>query len=124
MNILIAEDDKTFRTFISEILQNAGYKVFAEENGQLAWETLNKESIDMAVFDINMPVLGGLDLLKKVRADEKYKHLPVLFLTVRAMVDDQVRGYETGVDDYITKPFDSEVFLARIKALSRRIHKK
>lgn len=123
MNVLVAEDDQILRNLITEIIENAGYKVFARENGQLAWETLQEENIDLAVFDVNMPVMDGLQLLKKVRTNEKYKDLPVLFLTVKAMVDDQLRGYDTGADDYLAKPFDSEILLARIKALSRRIHK-
>ena len=85
---------------------------------------LQAEGADMAVLDVNMPEMDGFELLKHIRTDDRFKNMPVLMLTIRAFADDQVQGYETGADDYLTKPFHNDILLARIKVLERRILKK
>lgn len=75
----------------------------------------------MAVLDFNMPNLDGLELIRRIRSDARFKDMPVLLLTIRALVEDQLAGYERGADDYLTKPFDNAMLLARLKALERRI---
>jgi len=124
MKVLVADDDKTFRSLVTEILTDAGYEVAAEENGRLAWERLQTEGADLAVLDVNMPEMDGFQLLGRIRTDDRFKNMPVLMMTIRAFADDQVQGYETGADDYLTKPFNTDVFLARVKVLERRILKK
>jgi len=124
MKVLVADDDNTFRSLVVEILTEAGYEVRAEENGLLAWNRLEAEGADLAVLDVNMPEMDGFQLLGRIRADERFRDMPVLMLTIRAFADDQVQGYETGADDYLTKPFNSEILLARVKVLERRILKK
>lgn len=121
MKILVADDDTIFRKLVVEVLTGAGYEVLAEENGLLAWERLRSEGADLAVLDINMPEMDGFEVLKRIRTDEKFRGMPVLMLTVRAFAEDQVQGYDTGADDYLTKPFDNAVLLARVKVLERRI---
>ncbi|MFH1619463.1 MAG: response regulator transcription factor [bacterium] len=123
MKILIAEDDEIFRALTTEILTEAGHTVLVAGNGRLAWELLQETGVDMGVFDINMPEMDGIELVKKIRADERFSKMPLLLLTVRAFAEDQISGYESGADDYLTKPFDREVLVARIKALARRISK-
>jgi DNA-binding response OmpR family regulator len=123
MKVLVADDDNTFRSLVVEILTEAGYQVHAEENGLLAWNYLQAEGADLAVLDVNMPEMDGFQLLRRIREDERFKDMPVLMLTIRAFADDQVQGYETGADDYLTKPFNSEILLARVKVLERRILK-
>ena len=124
MKVLVADDDNTFRSLVVEILTEAGYEVQAEENGLLAWNRLEAEGADLAVLDVNMPEMDGFQLLAKIRTDERFRDMPVLMLTIRAFADDQVQGYETGADDYLTKPFNSDILLARVKVLERRILKK
>ena len=124
MKVLVADDDKTFRSLVLEILTDAGYEVAAEENGRLAWERLQAEGADLAVLDVNMPEMDGFELLGRIRTDDRFRNMPVLMMTIRAFADDQVQGYETGADDYLTKPFNTDVFLARVKVLERRILKK
>ncbi|HCC48755.1 MAG TPA: response regulator [Elusimicrobia bacterium] len=124
MRILIAEDDDNFRTLITEVLEQAGHTPLPATNGLLAWQRLEREGADMIVTDINMPKMDGFKLLGKVRASEKHRAIPVLMLTIRAFAEDQVAGYETGADDYLTKPFDNGVFIARVNVLERRILKK
>lgn len=124
MKVLVADDDDTFRSLVVEILTGAGYEVAAEVNGLLAWERLQAEGADMAVMDVNMPEMDGFQVLRHIRTDDRFKDMPVLMLTIRAFADDQVEGYETGADDYLTKPFDSDILLSRVKVLERRILKK
>ncbi|MEK7722287.1 MAG: response regulator transcription factor [Elusimicrobiota bacterium] len=121
MKILIADDDSTFRSLVTEILTGAGYEVSAHENGRLAWESLQTNGAELAVLDINMPEMDGIELLGRIRADEKFKGMPVLLLTIRAFAEDQVQGYDRGADDYLPKPFNSDVLVARVKVLERRI---
>ncbi|MCG2726948.1 MAG: response regulator transcription factor [Elusimicrobia bacterium] len=124
MKILIAEDDPNFRALLLEILTESGHQPLIEENGLLAWDRLNKDGADMAILDVNMPVMTGFELLKKIRHCDKHKNMPVIMLTIREFVSDQVEGYDTGADDYLTKPFDRHVLLSRIGVLERRIIKK
>lgn len=121
MKVLVADDDNTFRTLVIEVLTDAGYEVSAHENGRLAWESLQAEGADLAVLDINMPEMDGIELLGNIRADERFREMPVLLLTIRAFTEDQIQGYEKGADDYLTKPFDNDVLVARVKVLERRI---
>ena len=115
MKVLIADDNDIFRSLIIEILTEAGYEVAAEVNGLLAWQRLQAEGADMAVLDINMPEMDGFELLRHIRADDRFKDMPVLMLTIRAFADDQVAGYETGADDYLPKPVTEEKLLASIR---------
>lgn len=119
--VLLAEDDAVFRELVTEILEEAGYEVLAGENGQEAWDLLEGKGADMAVLDLNMPIMDGLELTKRIRGDERHKELPILMLTVRAFVEEQVSGYDRGADDYLTKPFDRKMLVARLKVLERRI---
>jgi DNA-binding response OmpR family regulator len=121
MKVLVADDDNTFRYLVEEVLTDAGYEVSAHENGLLGWEHLQAQGADLAVLDINMPEMDGIELLGKIRSDERFKQMPVLLLTIRAFTEDQVQGYERGADDYLTKPFDNDVLVARVKVLERRI---
>ena len=121
--ILVADDDEMFRDLVTEILTQGGYRVVRAKDGQAAWELMQKHPVDMAVLDLNMPNMDGLELTRKIRDDAKYRDLPILMLTVRSLVEDQVSGYERGADDYLTKPFESKMLLARMKVLERRILK-
>jgi DNA-binding response OmpR family regulator len=123
--VLVVDDDEMFRDLVTEILSQGGYRVVRAQDGLAAWNLLQKgeEKVEMAVLDLNMPNMDGLELTRKIRDDARYKDLPILLLTVRAMVEDQVSGYERGADDYLTKPFDSKMLLARVKVLERRILK-
>ncbi|HBA60160.1 MAG TPA: hypothetical protein DCZ92_04980 [Elusimicrobia bacterium] len=121
MKILVVDDNTAFGMLATALLNKAGYEVSVQDNGALAWEDLQANGADMAILDINMPVMNGMELLAKIRGDERFKKLPVLMLTVRTQAEDQVEGYETGADDYLAKPFSNDVLLARIKAMERRI---
>jgi len=121
--VLLAEDDPVFRELVTEILQDAGYEVLAGENGRVAWDLLRERGADMAVLDLNMPEMDGLELTKCIRQDESLKELPILMLTIRAFIEEQIAGFDRGADDYLTKPFDRKMLVARLKVLERRILK-
>ncbi|HAH08048.1 MAG TPA: hypothetical protein DCM05_16245 [Elusimicrobia bacterium] len=121
--VLVADDDAMFRELVTEILKQGGYKVAAAEDGLAAWNLMQKQKVDLAVLDLNMPNMDGLELTRKIRGDARFKSLPILMLTIRAMIEDQVAGYDKGADDYLTKPFDNKLLLARVRVLERRILK-
>jgi DNA-binding response OmpR family regulator len=119
--VLVCDDEPIFREMVGEILRTAGYRVLSAEDGQEGWEKLEKTGADMAVLDLNMPRLDGIGLIRRVRKDSRFSELPIMLLTVRGLVEDQVQGFERGADDYLTKPFDRQMFLARLRVLERRI---
>jgi DNA-binding response OmpR family regulator len=118
--ILLADDDDMFREMIETLLSRAGYQVLATKDGQEGWERLVAEGADLAVLDINMPRLTGTDLTKRIRTDDRFKNLPIMLLTIRELIEDQIAGYERGADDYMMKPFDGDMLIARVRALERR----
>ncbi|MBI3288577.1 MAG: response regulator [Elusimicrobia bacterium] len=121
--VLLADDDNDFRELITCILEEGGYEPVVGVNGRDAWNKLQAQGAEMAVLDYNMPEMDGLELIRAIRADARYKEMPILMLTIRAMVEDQIKGYDRGADDYLTKPFDRHMLLARLKVLERRILK-
>lgn len=121
MKILIADDDDTFRSLTAEILSNAGYEVATEPNGLLAWEHLRRDGADMVILDVNMPEMDGFEVLRKIRADERLGATPIAMFTIKALTEDQIAGYDYGADEYIIKPFDTDLFVAKIKTLARRL---
>ncbi len=120
--ILIADDDASVRDILRMMLEEDGYEVVEAVDGQEGWEKLEKNKIDMGIFDLNMPRLDGLQLTERIRTDPRFAQLPILMLTVRALLVEQIRGYNRGADEYVTKPFEREVLLARVKALERRLN--
>ncbi|MDD2804049.1 MAG: response regulator [Elusimicrobiales bacterium] len=119
MKILIADDDDDLRDLVEMVLGSAGYTVLANNNGKRAWETLQKEGADLAVLDINMPEMDGLELLDLIRNDDRFKEMPVMLLTARKGMDERAKGLERGADDYLTKPFDNDELVRRVKLLEQ-----
>jgi DNA-binding response OmpR family regulator len=120
MLILVAEDDPVFRNLLTEILEPAGYRVVMKENGLLAWEYLRASGADLLILDIDMPKMNGFEVLARVRSTPDLREIPVIMFTVKGFSEDQIAGYDFGADDYITKPFDSDLLIAKIGALMRR----
>ncbi|OIN99849.1 MAG: hypothetical protein AUJ51_11690 [Elusimicrobia bacterium CG1_02_56_21] len=119
MKILIADDDDELRDLVEMILSSAGYAVSAHCNGKRAWEALQKTGADMAVLDINMPEMDGLELLDLIRNDESFKEMPVMLLTARKGMSERAQGIERGADDYLTKPFENDELVRRVKLLEQ-----
>ena len=118
MRILVAEDQKDMNRLISRRLEEEQYSVDSCYNGQEALDYLECAEYDAVVLDIMMPVMDGLQVLKRLRMRED--HIPVLLLTARDSVEDRVRGLDAGADDYLVKPFAFEELLARIRVMLRK----
>lgn len=121
--ILIADDEARIRRLVSDFLKRDGHSILEAADGQQALTLLEnrRDGIDLAILDVMMPQLDGFDVLRELRAMEGEKaHLPVMMLTARAEDADQVRGLESGADDYVTKPFSPIVLAARVRALLGR----
>lgn len=119
--VLIAEDEGAIREFITINLAAAGYEVIEAENGIKALELFaeNQKKIDIALIDIMMPGLDGFEVCRKIR--EISAETGVIFLSAKTQEEDKLCGFNSGADDYITKPFSISELLARIDSLYRRI---
>jgi two-component system OmpR family response regulator len=118
MRVLIVEDDPKIASFVAKGLKQAGFAVDRAANGQEGLELARSAPYDAAIVDIMLPRLDGLSLIERLRAEGV--RTPVLILSARHSVDDKVRGFQTGGDDYLTKPFSFEELQARVQALIRR----
>ena len=120
--ILIVEDEEDFQHLLGQILDDKGYNVSFASDGKEGLEMVRSVQPDLLVLDINLPKINGLEVLKRIRndADEKIKNLLIIMLTVRRKDEDQIKGFETGADDYITKPFKPDELLSRINAVLKR----
>ncbi|MBQ9746297.1 MAG: response regulator transcription factor [Clostridia bacterium] len=117
-NILVVDDDKNTRMFLSAVLENAGYTVHTAEDGEDALRVMDREHVDLVVLDIMMPKMDGYEFTKTLR--ETQNNLPILMVSAKQLPADKHKGLLVGTDDYITKPIDDEEMLYRIKALLRR----
>ena len=118
MRILVAEDDAILADGLVKSLRQAGYAVDWARTGQEADAALAAQSYDLAILDVGLPKMSGLEVLGRMRA--RKLRLPVMILTALNGVDDRVRGLDLGADDYLTKPFELAELEARVRALTRR----
>lgn len=117
-NILVAEDDPHTRKLIEAVLKSNGYNVLLSTDGLEALEVLENNHVDLMVIDVMMPKMDGYELTETLR--ESGSTIPMLMLSAKQNVADIKQGFIVGIDDYMTKPFDIEELLLRIKALFRR----
>ena len=117
--ILIAEDDGDIVEVLKLYLENQGYEVLAAPNGRIAYEIIQKEEVDMGIFDIMMPEMNGYELTREVR---KTKNIPIIILSAKQEDSDKIIGLDIGADDYLTKPFNPLEVVARVKAQFRRYY--
>ncbi|MBQ8505092.1 MAG: response regulator transcription factor [Clostridia bacterium] len=117
-NILVVEDDKNTRKLLSAILSNNGYNVLTATDGEDALSVLEHSHVDLMVIDVMMPKMDGYELTATLR--DAGSQIPMLMLSAKQQVADIKQGFLVGIDDYLTKPFDFEELLLRIKALLRR----
>jgi len=116
-SILVVDDDRDIIRFINVNLEQEGFTVFSADNGEEALEVLNNNDVQLAILDVMMPQMDGIELCRRIR--EKYS-LPIMFLSAKSSDIDKVIGFSTGADDYIVKPFSTIEFIARVKAQLRR----
>ena len=117
-HILVVDDDKNTRRLLTAVLEAENYSVSTAENGEDALAVLDKTHVDLIVLDIMMPKMDGYELTTLLR--ETNNDLPILMLTAKQLPEDKHKGFQSGTDDYMTKPIDETEMLLRIKALLRR----
>lgn len=118
MRVLVVEDEDSLRSNLVDRLKEEGYAVDAAANGDDGVYLGREYPIDVAVIDLGLPGISGIEVIKKLR--EEGKKFPILILTARSRWQDKVEGLEAGGDDYLVKPFHVEELMARLKALMRR----
>ncbi|GAU09050.1 chemotaxis response regulator CheY [Desulfoplanes formicivorans] len=115
MRILVVDDFSTMRRIIKNILRQLGYNNIVEaDDGSTGWDILNKDKIDFIISDWNMPIMSGIELLKKVRASEEFADLPFLMVTAEAQQENIIEAVQAKVSNYIVKPFTAETLGQKI----------
>jgi DNA-binding response OmpR family regulator len=118
VNILLAEDDKHLGMLLTDFLKAENFNITLCTDGEKALKAFDTFPFDLCLLDVMMPKLDGFELAKWIR--KKDKNIPIIFITAKSLKEDKLTGYENGADDFITKPFDEEELLWKIKALIRR----
>jgi DNA-binding response OmpR family regulator len=116
--ILLCEDDTNLGMVLKNYLELNDYSVTLERDGKLGLAAFQREKFDLCLLDVMMPNMDGFTLAEEIR--DVNPDVPLFFLSAKTMKDDIIQGYKLGADDYITKPFDSEVLLHKIKAILKR----
>lgn len=120
MNILLVEDEKRVSDFIARGLKADGFVITVADNGDIALEYMKSETFDVVILDLMLPTISGYDVCQQMRMKNNFT--PVLMLTAMSELEDQVKGLNLGTDDYMSKPFEFDELVARLKALHRREH--
>ena len=119
--ILVVDDDHSIVKVISSYLEKAGFQVLPAYDGEMALHQIRRERPDLVVLDLMMPNRSGWDVTRIVRTDPALAATPIIILTARVEDTDKIVGLELGADDYITKPFNTQEVVTRVKALLRRV---
>lgn len=117
--ILLAEDDQNLGVLLVDYLEGEGFEVKLCKDGELALLAFQENQFDLCLLDVMMPKMDGFSLAKAIRA--KDNGIPIIFITAKSLKEDKLKGYDLGADDYISKPFDEEELLWKIKAFTRRL---
>jgi len=122
MNILVIEDEQKVAAFLKNGLEEQGHQIDLAYDGYTGEKLAISKDYDIILLDVIIPVTNGIELCKKIKTVKA--NLPILMLTALGTTDDKVAGFDSGADDYLVKPFEFKELLARIKALTKRIHAK
>ena len=122
MNILVVDDEERMRKLIKDFLVANNYRILEAEDGEKAIEVFqnNKNKIDLILLDVMMPKLDGWSVLRQIRQESR---VPIIMLTARGEEQDELFGFELGVDEYISKPFSPKILVARVQAILKRTSK-
>jgi two-component system phosphate regulon response regulator PhoB len=119
--VLIIEDERALTKVLAYNLEREGFEAVVAHDGQEGLRKAQTLLPDLILLDLMLPVLGGLDVCRELRAGDRTRDIPIIMLTAKAEETDQIVGFSMGADDYVTKPFSVKVLLQRIKALQRRV---
>lgn len=119
--IFIVEDEKPIARFLQIALEKVGFKTAIEHNGRKAYERIIQEKFNLVLLDVMLPEMDGMEICRKVR---EISDIPIIMLTARDEIQDKVEGLELGANDYVTKPFDNDELIARIKGILKRYGEK
>ncbi|MBU2546835.1 MAG: response regulator [Proteobacteria bacterium] len=118
LRILVVDDFATMRRMIKNILKQLGYTHIEEaDNGQAAWSLLETREIDLVISDWNMPTMTGLELLKAVRSDERFKDLPFIMVTAEGQQENVIEAAQNKVSQYVVKPFNADTIAGKIESV-------
>jgi len=123
VQILVAEDDHDIASLIAHYVQKAGWQAHLVASGDDALTYARKQPVDVAILDVMLPGMSGLEVCRLLRAEKTTATLPIIMVTARAEETDRIMGLEIGADDYISKPFSPNELMARIRALMRRMRR-
>jgi two-component system phosphate regulon response regulator PhoB len=118
--ILVVDDEEDLLELVNYNLSREGFRVECVASGEAALQAARKNLPDLIVLDLLLPSVDGLEICRRLKSDDKTRHIPIIMLTAKSAESDMVSGLELGADDYMTKPFSPRVLLARIKAILRR----
>ncbi len=118
--ILLVEDDVSMGFLLVDFLESNGFDVTLSKDGNSGVKAFSEDRFDFCILDVMLPGMDGFSIAEHIRYKNKY--IPIIFLTARAMKEDKIKGFNLGVDDYITKPFDEDELLLRIKAILNRVN--
>ena len=118
--ILVIDDDEAINELVKVNLELFGYSVITAKNGIEGFALVKQELPDLVVLDVMMPEVDGFTVAKRIRENPETKNIPILMLTALGMVQDKVKGFDIGVDDYLVKPFEMDELRVRIRALLKR----
>jgi DNA-binding response OmpR family regulator len=121
--ILVVDDDRDVAQSIELALRRRGFRVIIAYSGVEALKTLRRYRPDLLILDVLMPGMSGMEVCRRLRADAGLSDLPIIFLTARGQESDRIEGLKAGADDYISKPFNLEELLLRVRAVLRRSQK-
>ncbi|MBL7902543.1 MAG: response regulator transcription factor [Bacteroidia bacterium] len=119
--VLLVEDDPSLGPLLQEYLEAKGFETKLAADGKSGSDVFFKETFDLVLLDVMMPIKDGFTLAKEIRLIDK--NIPIIFLTAKSMKEDTIEGFNAGADDYITKPFSMEELMARVTAVLRRTNK-
>ncbi len=123
IKIIAIDDDEAILELIKINMELSGYTCFTCPDPIKGFAMIKQEDISLAIIDVMMPDVDGYSLVMKIRQNQSTKDLPIIMLTALDKLDDKLKGFNSGVDDYLTKPFETEELKARVQALLNRSHK-
>lgn len=119
-HIIVIEDEEDILELITFILETEGYKVTGITDGRIGLNIVKEQSPDLLILDLMLPNIDGTEICRILKNDQKYSKIPIIMVTAKGSNEDIVNGLNIGADDYITKPFSTKVFIARVSSVLRR----